>query len=105
MPEIEAFADIDPDDFWSSCSSREQKEMVDIVVEACSDSEALKSKLIESLDEHFPDLAKSVTAACRTEYTSIGLEEFYSSLEKLGGAYFRLSNEDIDKINELAKRF
>ena len=105
MPEIEALADIDPDDFWRECSTRERKDMIDVVVEACSDSETLKSKLIESLDEHFPDLAKSVTDACRTEYTSIGLEEFYSSLEKLGGAYFRLSNEDIDRINELAKRF
>jgi hypothetical protein len=105
MPEIEALADIDPDDFWGECSTRERKDMIDIVVEACSDSEALKSKLIESLDVHFPDLAKSVTDACRTNYTSIQLEEFYSSLEKLGGAYFRLSNEDIDRINELAKRF
>ena len=105
MPEIEALADIDPDDFWRQCNIREKKDMIDVVVEGCSDLEVLKSKLIESLDVHFPDLAKSVTQACRTEYTSLGLEQFYSSLEKLGGAYFRLSNEDIDRINELAKRF
>jgi uncharacterized protein YnzC (UPF0291/DUF896 family) len=105
MPEIEALADIDPDDFWNECNTREKKDMIDVVVEACSESEALKSKFIESLDEHFPDLVKSVTDSCRMEYTSIGLEEFHSSLEKLGQAYFRLSNEDIDRINELAKRF
>jgi hypothetical protein len=32
-------------------------------------------------------------------------DEFLGSLNKLSGAYYRLSNEDIEKINELAKRF
>lgn len=105
MPEIESYTEIDPDEFWSACSTREKKDLIDLVVESCLEKEDLKSKLEESLDVYFPDLAKCVTASSRTEYTSIMLEEFYSSLEKLGGAYFRLSNEDIDRINELAKRF
>jgi hypothetical protein len=32
-------------------------------------------------------------------------DEFLDSLNKLSEAYYRLSNEDIEKINELAKRF
>jgi len=105
MPEIESYSDIGPDDFWRACSKREKKDMVDIVVEACSKNEDLKSMFFESLDTHFPDSAKCIKSECGAGYYSIMLDEFNSSLEKLGEAYFRLSNEDIDKINQLAKRF
>lgn len=105
MPEIESYSDIDPDDFWKACSRREKKETIDIVVEACSENEDLKSKFFESLDLYFPDESRSIQNSLNTGYSSISLDEFHSSLIKLGTAYFRLSNEDIDRINELAKRF
>lgn len=79
--------------------------MVDIVVEACSENEDLKSKFFESLDSYFPDESKNIQKDMIPGYSSISLDEFRSSLIKLGEAYFRLSNEDIDRINKLAKRF
>ena len=106
MPEIEAFADIDPDDYFEACSSREKKELIRIVVEEASTDKALEDVLVESLAEEFPDLRDEVLNSLHGSGSSSFMrDEFISSLFKLGEAYYRLSNEDIEKINELAKRF
>ena len=33
MPEFETFVDVEVDEFWSMCSSREKEEFIDILVE------------------------------------------------------------------------
>jgi len=108
MPEIETFADIDPDDYFQACSTRERKMLIDIVVEESKTSSALSSQLLESVNNHFPEISSDLRSAIEGEgeyYTSITRDEFITSLVKLGEAYYRLSNDDIEKINELAKRF
>jgi predicted restriction endonuclease len=105
MPEIEAFADIDPDEFFSACSRREQKDLIDIVVEESTENTDLQDQLFQSLAEHYPEKRDEIHESLRETYSSIMRDEFITSLVKLGEAYYQLSNEDIEKINELAKRF
>lgn len=105
MPEIESFADIDPDDFFSSCSKREKKELVGLIVEESTTDTEIQKELFACLEEHYPEKLDEVRESLGIEHSSIMRDEFISSLFKLGEAYYRLSNEDIEKINELAKRF
>jgi hypothetical protein len=105
MPEIEAYADIDPDDFWSACSTREKKDLVDIIIEDSASDKEIRNKLVESLGEHYPDLTGVILDSTQAGYTSFMRDEFISSLAKLGQAYYSLSSEDIEKVKELAKRF
>ena len=108
MPEIEAFADIDPSDYFEACSNREKKILIDVVVEESKKSSVLSAQLLESVDNHFPEISSDLRSAIEGEgdhYSSIMRDEFITSLVKLGEAYYRLSNDDIEKINELARRF
>ena len=33
MPEFETYVDVDVDDFWSACRTREKEELIDLLVE------------------------------------------------------------------------
>jgi hypothetical protein len=97
--------EIEPDEFWDSCTKWERKKLINLIVKEASEKKDTKENLLNAIDTHFQDTKKDILQNIKGDYSSIMLEEFHSSLEKLGQAYFRLSNEDIDRINELAKRF
>lgn len=105
MPEIEALTDIDPDDFWGCCSTRERKDMIDIVVYECSEDKDLQDAFVKSIAENFPPNFGSSLNESVIKGRSFDYSEFITSLDKLSKVYYQLSNEDIEKINNLAKRF
>lgn len=105
MPEFNAEVDIDPREFVSECSRGEIFELVDLIVEECADDSALKKELIRSIREHFPQSSQEIIDPAISPKNTFMHGEFLGSLNKLSESYYRLSNEDIEKINELAKRF
>lgn len=104
MPEIEALADIDPDDFWYNCSTREKKDMIDMVVQECSENKELQDVFVRSVLDNFPN-HQTLLEGQSLKDRSYDYSEFVSALDKLGRAYYQLPNEDIEKIKDLAKRF
>lgn len=105
MPDFSTEVDIDPSEFLSECSKREKKELVDLIVEECSGDTDLKQELLSSIAEHFEVSGTAIIESIRSSSGTIMYDEFIDSLIKLSNAYYSLSNEDIEKINELAKRF
>lgn len=105
MPEIEAYADIDPDEFWSCCSSREKKELIDDIVGDATGNDTIKEKLIESISNHFPEESTRILTGIGKSRISIIEEEFYTSLRILANSYLVLSAEQISSINSLAKKY
>ena len=106
MPDFTTEVDIDPQEFLSECDRTEKNELIDLIVEECTEDSQLKAKLIRSVNEYFPTgLFLSQSSGTGVSQNTFMQDEFLASLHKLGEAYFRLSNEDIEKINELAKRF
>ena len=105
MPDFSTDVDIDPSDFVSECSTREKIELIDLVVEECADNLDLKKELIKSISEYFPQSSSEIIGSAISTNNTFMHDEFLGSLLKLSEAYYRLSNEDIEKINELAKRF
>jgi uncharacterized protein YnzC (UPF0291/DUF896 family) len=105
MPEFSTEVDIDPSEFVSECGRAEKIELIDLVVEECADDTMLKKELIKSIREYFPQSAQEIIDPATSSKNTFMHDEFLGSLNKLSEAYYRLSNEDIEKINELAKRF
>ena len=105
MPDFSTEVDIDPSEFVSECGRAEKIELIDLIVEECADDTILKKGLINSIREHFPQSATEIIDSFTSSKNTFTHDEFLGSLNKLSGAYYRLSNEDIEKINELAKRF
>jgi uncharacterized protein YnzC (UPF0291/DUF896 family) len=105
MPDFSTNVDIDPSEFVSECSRREKIELIDLVVEECADDSELKKELIKSIREHFPQSSQEIIDPAISSNNTFMHDEFLGSLAKLSEAYYRLSNEDIEKINELAKSF
>ena len=105
MPDFSTDVDIDPDDYVSECSTREKIQLIDIIVEECADDSELKQTLLKSIKEHFPQSSTEILSDVRDPRGSFMYNGYIDSLIKLSEAYYRLSNEDIEKINELAKRF
>ena len=105
MPDFSTEADIDPSDFVNQCSKREKKELVDLIIEECSEDTDLERELLNSIAEHFEESGSAIIESIRTTPGTIMHDEFIDSLIKLSNAYYSLSNEDTEKINELAKRF
>jgi len=105
MPDFSTEVDIDPSDFVSECSRREKINLIGLVVEECADDSELKKELIKSIREHFPQSSSAIIGSGISSDNTFMHDEFLGSLAKLSEAYYRLSNEDIEKINELAKRF
>jgi len=105
MPDFSTEVDIDPSEYVSECSKREKKELVDLIIEECSEDTDLKQELLSSIAEHFGESGSAIIESIRSTPGSIMHDEFIDSLIKLSNAYYSLSNEDTEKINELAKRF
>jgi uncharacterized protein YnzC (UPF0291/DUF896 family) len=105
MPEFSTEVDIDPSEFVSECGRAEKIELIDLVVEECADDTILKKELIKSIREYFPQSSREIIDPATSSKNTFMHNEFLDSLNKLSEAYYRLSNEDIEKINELAKRF
>jgi len=105
MPDFTAEVDIDPSEFVSGCNTREKIELIDLVIEECSDDLELKKELIKSIIEHFEQSSAEILGNLNSKGRTFMQDEFISSLDKLSEAYYCLSNEDIEKINVLAKRF
>jgi uncharacterized protein YnzC (UPF0291/DUF896 family) len=105
MPDFSTEVDIDPSDFVSECSRREKINLIGLVVEECADDSELKKELIKSIRDHFPQSSNEIIDSVTSSKNTFMHDEFLDSLAKLSEAYYRLPNEDIKKINELAKRF
>ena len=105
MPDFSTEVDIDPSEFVSECSTREKIDLIGLVVEECADDSELEKELIKSIKERFPQNSSAIIASGISANNTFMHDEFLDSLAKLSEAYYRLSNEDIEKINELAKRF
>ena len=105
MAEFSTEVDIDPSEFVSECGRGEKIELIDLIVEECADDSMLKKELIKSIREYFPQSSQEIIDPVISSKNTFMHDEFLDSLNKLREAYYRLSNEDIEKINELAKRF
>jgi oligoribonuclease (3'-5' exoribonuclease) len=105
MAEFSTEVDIDPSEFVSECGRAEKIELIDLIVEECADDSGLKKELIKSIREYFPQSAQEIIDPAISSKNTFMHNEFLDSLNKLSEAYYRLSNEDIEKIKELAKRF
>lgn len=105
MPDFSTEVDIDPIEFVSECRTKEKIELINLLVEECSDDSELEKELIESIKEHFPQSSSTIINSIISRNNTFMHDKFLGSLFKLSEAYYRLSNEDIEKINELAKRF
>ena len=105
MPDFSTEVDIDPSEFVSECNRREKIELIDLVIEECSDDLELNKELIKSIREHNPPNSSLMISSCISSNNTFMHDEFLGSLVKISEAYHRLPNEDIEKINDLAKRF
>ena len=105
MPDFSTNVDIDPSEFVSECRTREKIELIDLVVEECADDSELEKELIKSIKERFPKNHLTIIGFGISANNTFMHDEFLGSLAKLSEAYYCLSNEDIEKINKLAKRF
>jgi DNA-directed RNA polymerase alpha subunit len=105
MPDFTADLDINPSEFVSECNTREKIELIDLIIEECSDYPKLQEELTKSIIEHFPQSSAKILGDLNGKGRTFMQDEFISNLDKLSKAYYCLSNEDIEKINVLAKRF
>lgn len=86
MPEFESYVDVDVDEFVSSCSKREIKELIDCLVE---DGHLEKNRLVVQ-----PEDKKGVLE-----------EEFLGKLELLSTKYYSMSEEEVNMIDELYNKY
>jgi hypothetical protein len=86
MPEFESYVDVDVDEFVSSCSSREIKELINALIE---DGHLEKSQFIKQ-----PDDKKGVLE-----------EEFLNKLEVLSTKYYSMSEEELEFIDNLYNKY
>jgi hypothetical protein len=86
MPEFESYVDVDVDEFVSSCSKREIKELIECLVE---DGHLEKNQFIKQ-----PDDKKGVLE-----------EEFLNKLEVLSTKYYSMSGEEVEFIDNLYNKY
>jgi|688.fasta_scaffold781357_3 hypothetical protein len=86
MPEFESYVDVDVDEFVSSCSKREIKELIECLVE---DGHLEKNQFIKQ-----PNDKKGVFE-----------EEFLNKLEVLSTKYYSMSEEEVDMIDNLYNKY
>jgi hypothetical protein len=86
MPEFESYVDVDVDEFVSSCSKREIKELIECLVE---DGHLEKNQFIKQ-----PDDKKGVLE-----------EEFLNKLEVLSTKYYSMSEEELEFIDNLYNKY
>ena len=86
MPEFESYVDVDVDEFVSSCSKREIKELIECLVE---DGHLEKNQFVKQ-----PDDKKGVLE-----------EEFLNKLEVLSTKYYSMSEEEVEFIDNLYNKY
>ena len=86
MPEFESYVDVDVDEFVSSCSKREIKELIECLVE---DGHLEKNQFVKQ-----PDDKKGVLE-----------EEFLNKLEVLSTKYYSMSGEEVEFIDNLYNKY
>ena len=84
--DVEAEVDIDVEEFVDSCSVREIQELVRYLVEEGS-------------------LPKTLTTYTQTQNLSVNEVLWYESIEKIRSNRLTLTDEEIDIIENIAKRF
>ena len=106
MPDFETTVDIDVCEFLDSCTRSEKEDALEYLIEEATGSERLQNFLKDKLAANFPGSPfGSENAALGGRNMSYDQEEFIGSLHKLNSAYYQLSKEDIDTLNNMAKRF
>jgi hypothetical protein len=86
MPEFESYVDVDVDEFVSSCSKREIKELIECLVE---DGHLEKNQFVKQ-----PDDKKGVLE-----------EEFLNKLEVLSTKYYSMTEEELEFIDNLYNKY
>lgn len=86
MPEFESYVDVDVDEFVSSCSSREIKELIDCLIE---DGHLQKNEFVKSPEQKIGVLE----------------EEFLTKLHLLSSKYYSMTEEELEIINNLYNKY
>ena len=100
MPEFESTVDVEVYEIIDACSYGEKIELVNKIVEECTNNSAMEKELRSSLAEHFPSINLG-----SVDNTTFDHEVFIKSFEALLSSYYSLPNETIETINSLASRF
>lgn len=82
--DLEENFDIDPWEYYSKCSKIEKEELIDLLEE--------------------DDLVVRNHAPSTTNPSVIQIE-FFNSLKKIESSYFVLSQDDLDLISQIAKKY
>lgn len=85
--EVIAEVDVEIDEFYSSCSKDEKEELAELIIE--------------------DGLASALLISDSGKHRSMGIqhENYMKSIENLSAEYFSLSQEDIEKVIELSKKY
>jgi hypothetical protein len=86
MPEFESYVDVDVDEFVSSCSKREIKELIDCLIE---DGHLEKNELIKQPEQKMGVLE----------------EEFLTKLHSLSSKYYSMTQEELDLVDNLYNKY
>ena len=86
MPEFESYVDVDVDEFVSSCSSREIKELIDCLIE---DGHLKENQFVKQSDDKRGVLE----------------EEFLEKLTVISGKYYSMTEEELESINNLYNKY
>ena len=86
MPEFESYVDVDVDEFVSSCSSREIKDLIDCLIE---DGHLQKNELVKDPEQKIGVLE----------------EEFLTKLHTLSSKYYSMTEEELETINDLYNKY
>lgn len=106
MPRFESSAEVDVDvyEFLESCSDWDKAEALEQLLDEVPESDRLEKALKKSLAEKFSGMSLG-SPALGGDNLNYDQEEFMSSLNKLNKAYYQLSNEELEIINKMSKRF
>jgi len=106
MPNFESTAEVDVDvcEFLEACSDWDRAEALKQLLEEAPGCDRLEKALKKGLSENFSGITLG-GPALGDRNMSYDQDEFMKSLNKLNGAYYQLSSEDIEIINKMAKRF
>ena len=86
MPRIEADIDIDVDELLEYCSNSEIEELIRLLLE--------KGKLPKTLEKH-----------SKSQNLTLNEKMWYETIEKLRSNRLSLTNEEIEYIENISKRF
>ena len=93
---------IDVDEFLMECDFLEKKELLEKLIHLCERDSRLKNHMKDTITKNLEDVIVTILTEERLSYDR---SEFLDSLLKLDKSYYSLSQEEIDEINRIAKRF